>query len=80
MVKKILICIAAIAFITACAPSQLEREFGASVRHNNDLQTWDRGAATNPDPNPPGDLDGPYGQAVLSVYRDTLGRAGHHES
>jgi hypothetical protein len=54
---------------TANDPVRVEQDFGNSVRHMVDAQTYDPHAAERAGTEPPTELDGQKGQRVLGTYR-----------
>jgi type IV pilus biogenesis protein CpaD/CtpE len=55
-------------------PVRVEQDFGNSVRHMVEAQTYNPEAARQPASEPPTELDGPKAGEVLDTYRTAVGK------
>ena len=65
------------ALLAGCSmhePTRVDENFGNSVRHMVQVQTYNPEAARQPSTEPPTQLDGEKGGAVLDSYRSDVGR------
>lgn len=65
------------ALLAACSmhePTRVDENFGNSVRHMVEVQTYNPEAARKPSTEPPTAMDGEKGGAVLDSYRSAVGR------
>jgi type IV pilus biogenesis protein CpaD/CtpE len=56
-------------------PIAVEEDFGNSVRHMIQAQTYDPEARKNPPADPPTELDGQKASEILKTYRSDVGKA-----
>lgn len=72
----ILVCLALVAATSACStgPSNVERDYGNSVRQMVAGQTLDPAASRNPDPNAIDSGDGDRLNNVLEAYRGDVAK------
>lgn len=65
------------ALLTGCShwdPVAVEEDFGNSVHHMIQAQTYDPEAARNPPADPPTELDGQKASEVLKAYRKDVAK------
>jgi type IV pilus biogenesis protein CpaD/CtpE len=55
-------------------PTRVDENFGNSVRHMVQMQTYNPEAARRPSTEPPTELDGEKAGAVLDSYRTAVGK------
>ncbi len=64
------------ALLAGCSmhePTRVDENFGNSVRHMVEVQTYNPQAARAPSTEPPTQMDGQKGAAVLDSYRSAVG-------
>ena len=59
---------------TSTDPIRVEQDYGNSVRHMIQAQTYNPEAAENPPLEPPEGIDGPKGRRVLETYRTDVSK------
>jgi type IV pilus biogenesis protein CpaD/CtpE len=70
-------CLIQSAFLAGCdttGMTRTEQDFGNSVRHMVEVQTYNPEAARNPSTEPPTEMDGARAGAVLETYRTEIGK------